>query len=74
MAAATLAYLPFRIVYVPTTLVGRAVVWLADGYREASTFERAMIFPTWAVLRGVFLVGCGLAYLFHAAGRRALRQ
>jgi hypothetical protein len=74
MVTATLAYLPFRIVYVPTTWVGRAVVWLADGYREAPAFERAMILPTWAVLRGVFFVGCGLAFLFHAAGRRALQE
>ena len=70
----SLAFLPFRIVYLPTTWVGRAVAWLADGYREASAFERAMIFPTWAVLRGLFLVGCGLAHMLHAVGRSAARQ
>ena len=69
-----LAFLPFRIVYWPTTWVGRAVAWLAEGYREAPALERALIFPTWAVLRGVFLVGCELAYALHPAGRRAARQ
>jgi cobalamin biosynthesis protein CobD/CbiB len=71
---ATLAFLPFRLVYHPTTWVGRAVAWLAEGYREAPPFERAMIFPTWAVLRMVFFAGCGLAYVLHAVGRRAARQ
>jgi len=70
----SLVFLPFRIVYHPTTWVGRAVAWLAEGYREATAFERAMIFPTWAVLRVLFLAGCGLAYVLHAAGLRALRQ
>jgi len=71
---ASLAFLPFRIVYVPTTWVGRTVRWLAEGYREAPPLERALIFPTWAVLRGVFLLGFGLAHLLHAVGRRALRR
>jgi hypothetical protein len=72
--AFALALLPFRIVYVPTTWVGRAVVWLAEGYREASPLERVLIFPTWALLRGIFLVGCGLAHLLHAVGHWALRR
>jgi hypothetical protein len=72
--AAPLAFLPFRVVYVPTMWVGHTVAWLAKGYREAPALERALIFPTWAVLRGVFLVGCGLAEVLHAAGLRALRQ
>jgi len=70
--SSSLVFLPFRIVYVPTTWVGRAVAWFADGYREATAIERALIFPSWAVLRIVFLVGCGLAHVLHAAGRRAL--
>jgi hypothetical protein len=65
-----LAYLPFRIVYVPTWVVGRVVAWLAEGYRDAPALERALIFPTWAVLRGVFLVGCALAHLLHSVARR----
>lgn len=65
-----LAHLPFRFVYLPTRLVGRAVAWLAEGYRTATTFERALIFPTWAVLRGLFLAGCALAYTLHPAARR----
>ncbi|HEY2355358.1 MAG TPA: hypothetical protein VGH79_10720 [Gaiellaceae bacterium] len=69
-----LAFLPFRIVYVPTTWIGRAVAWFAAGYREAPALERALIFPTWAVLRGVFLVGLSLSLLFHRAGLRVLRQ
>jgi hypothetical protein len=67
-----LAYLPFRVVYVPTAWVGRAVAWLAEGYRTATPLERMLIFPTWAVLRGVFIVGCGLAHLLHGAARRTL--
>jgi hypothetical protein len=74
VVAATLAYLPFRVVYVPTTWVGRLVAWFAAGYREASAIERAFIFPSWAILRGVFLLGCGLARVLHAAGTRALPQ
>jgi hypothetical protein len=67
-----LAYIPFRAVYVPTACVGRVVAWLADGYRKASPLERALILPTWAVLRGVFIVGCGLAHMFYGAARRSL--
>lgn len=70
----TLAYLPFRAVYVPTAFVGRVVAWLADGYRTASLPERLLIFPSWAILRGVFLFGCGLAHVLHATARLALRQ
>jgi hypothetical protein len=70
--ASTLAYLPFRIVYVPTAWVGRVVAWLAEGYRTATTVERALIFPVWAVLRGLFLVGCALAHGLHAAARSSL--
>lgn len=65
-----LAYLPFRFVYLPTRLVGRIVAWLAEGYRDAPPVERALIFPTWAVLRGLFLVGCALAHLLHSAALR----
>ena len=67
-----LAYLPFRVVYVPKAWVGRAVAWLAEGYRTATPLERMLIFPSWAVLRGVFIVGCGLAHLLHGAARRSL--
>jgi len=69
-----LAYLPFRVVYVPTAFVGRVVAWLADGYRMASSFERALIFPAWAVLRGVFLVGCAVANALHGVARRTLED
>jgi hypothetical protein len=70
----TLAYLPFRIVWTPTVWVGRVVAWLADGYRTATSVERVLIFPSWAVLRGVFIVGWGLANLLHAAARRAVER
>jgi len=69
---ATIAYLPFRVVMVPTTWVGRVVAWLADGYRTAPPLERALIFPSWAVLRGVFIVGWALAQVLHAAARRSV--
>jgi hypothetical protein len=68
----TLAFLPFRVVYVPTAWIGRAVAWLAEGYRTATALERMLIFPSWAVLRGVFIVGCGLAHMLHGAARRTL--
>jgi hypothetical protein len=70
--ASALAYLPFRIVYAPTRLVGYVVAWLAEGYRSAPLLERVLIFPSWAVLRGVFVVGWALSQLLHAAARRSL--
>jgi hypothetical protein len=70
----TLAYIPFRMVHVPTLWVGHVVAWLANGYRTAPPLERALIFPTWAALRGVFIVGFSLALLLHAGARRLLRQ
>ena len=69
-----LAYLPFRVVYVPTAFVGRVVAWLAKGYRTASPLERVLILPPWAVLRGVFLVGCSLALALHGVAVRSLRD
>lgn len=71
---AALAYLPFRAVYAPTRWVGRVVAWLAEGYRTATALERALIFPSWAILRGVFIVGWTLAQLLHAAARRSLER
>ena len=70
--ASTLAYLPFRIVYAPTRLVGHVVAWLADGYRSAPPLERMLIFPSWAVLRGVFIVGWALSQALHAAAHRSV--
>jgi hypothetical protein len=71
---ATLAYLPFRIVYAPTKVVGRVVAWLAEGYRSAPVLERALIFPSWAVLRGVFIVGWRLSNVLHSVARRSLQR
>lgn len=70
----TLAYLPFRIVYAPTKLVGRVVAWLAEGYRSAPPLERILIFPSWAVFRVVFLGGWSLSQLLHAAASRSLES
>jgi hypothetical protein len=67
-----LAFLPFRIVYAPTKLVGRVVAWLAEGYRSAPPLERMLIFPSWAFFRALFLAGWGLSQLLHAAARRSL--
>jgi hypothetical protein len=72
--ASALAFLPFRVVHAPTAWVGRAVAWLAEGYRTAPPLERALIFPTWAVLRGLFIVGFLLAHLLHEGARRSLGQ
>ncbi len=69
-----LAFLPFRVVHAPTAWVGRAVAWLAEGYRTAPPLERALIFPTWAVLRGLFIVGFVLAHVLHEGARRSLAQ
>ena len=69
-----LAYLPFRAVMVPTTWVGRVVAWLAEGYRTASRLERVLIFPSWAVFRGIFIVGWTLAQLLHGVARRSLER
>jgi cobalamin biosynthesis protein CobD/CbiB len=71
---AALAYLPFRIVWAPTVWVGRVVAWLAEGYRTATTIERVLIFPSWAVLRGVFIVGWMLANMLHTAARRTVER
>lgn len=71
---AALAYLPFRVVYAPTKLVGRVVAWLAEGYRSAPPLERLLIFPSWAVLRGLFIVGWSFALLLHAVANRAVAR
>jgi len=67
-----LAYLPFRVVYVPTAFIGRVVARLAKGYRTASPLQRALILPAWAVLRGVFLVGWSAANALHSLATRTL--
>lgn len=72
--ASLLAFLPFRVVHVPTTWVGHAVAWLAEGYRSASAFERVLIFPSWAILRGLFILGYGLSHALYAAARHALAE
>jgi len=66
-----LAYLPFRVVCAPTARLGRVVAWLAEGYRTAGRLERGLIFPSWAILRAVFIVGWSLAHVFHAAAHRS---
>ena len=55
-------------------VLGRVVVWLADGYRRASPLERLLILPSWAVFRAVFIVGWALAHLLHSAARRSLER
>jgi hypothetical protein len=67
----TLAYIPFRVIYVPTALAGRVAAWLAQGYRTASTPERLLILPSWAMSRGLFLLGSRLAHMLY---RRSLEQ
>ena len=72
--ASTLAFLPFRVVHVPTTWIGYVVAWLAEGYRTAPPLERVLIFPSWAILRALFVVGYGLSHVLYAAARRALAE
>jgi hypothetical protein len=71
--ATTLAYLPFRLVCIPTAWLGRVVAWLAGGYRTASPLERLLILPSWALFRGMFTVGWALAHLLHRAARSSGR-
>jgi hypothetical protein len=71
---ATLAYLPFRVVYAPTKLVGHVVAWLAEGYRTAPLLERVLIFPSWAVLRGVFIAGWTVSQVLDTAARRSVER
>ena len=71
--ASTLAYLPFRVVRAPTAWLGRIVASLADDFRTAPPPERGLIFPTWALLRGLFILGYVLAHVLHGAARRSLR-
>jgi hypothetical protein len=50
------------------------VAWLAHGYRTASRLERVLIFPSWAVFRGMFMVGWALAQFLHGIARRSLER
>jgi hypothetical protein len=68
------AYIPFRLVYTPTILVGRVAAWLAEGYRTATALERMLIFPSWAIFRGAFIVGWGLSQVLHRVARRSLEH
>lgn len=70
----SLAYLPFRLVYAPTALAGRIAVRLAQGYRTASSLERLLILPSWAIFRSLFILGCGLANVFYGVARRSLES
>jgi hypothetical protein len=71
---ATLVYLPFRVVYAPTRWVGRVVAWLAEGYRTGTPVEQVLIFPSWAILRGAFIVGWALSQVLHGVARRSLER
>jgi hypothetical protein len=70
----TLVYLPFRIIWTPTVWIGHVVAWLAEGYRMGTSIERVLIFPSWAILRGLFIVGWVLANLLHNAARRTVER
>lgn len=72
--ALALAYLPFRLVYVPTERIGRVVAWLASGYREAPPLERLLILPSWLVFRALFLAGYGVSVALHALAYRIHRR
>jgi hypothetical protein len=48
------------------------VVWLAEGYRSAPLLERVLIFPSWAVFRGLFILGWSFSLALHAVARRAV--
>ena len=54
--------------------VGYVVAWLAAGYRTATPLERALIFPSWAILRGVFIVGFALSHLLYDSALRVLAE
>jgi hypothetical protein len=48
------------------------VAWLAAGYQTASAFERVLIFPSWAILRGLFIVGYRISHVLYFAAYYAL--
>jgi hypothetical protein len=54
--------------------VGYVVAWLAAGYRTATPLERALIFPSWAILRAVFIAGFAVSHVLHAGGRRLIAE
>jgi len=55
----------FRAVWAPTKAIGHVVAWLAEGYRAGTPIERMLIWPSWAVLRGLFLVGWKITNMLH---------
>jgi hypothetical protein len=50
------------------------VAWLAEGYREGTPVEQVLILPSWAILRGVFIVGLVLSQRLHGVARRSLER
>ena len=70
----SLTYVPFRVVYFATALAGRVAARLAQGSRTASAFERLLILPSWAIFRGLFILGLGLANALHGAAHRSLER
>jgi hypothetical protein len=50
------------------------VAWLAEGYREGTSVEQVLIFPSWAIFRGLFIVGWALSQLLHGVARRSLER
>jgi hypothetical protein len=48
--------------------IGRMQAWLAQGYREGTPVERALIFPSWAVFRALFIALLAIVEARHNAG------
>jgi hypothetical protein len=54
-----------RAVYLLVLTFGYPQAWLAKGYREGTSLERVLIWPTWAVFRALFFIA------YHAHRRLA---
>jgi hypothetical protein len=48
--------------------IGHVQAWLAQGYREGTAIERALIFPSWAVFRGLFIALLTVVEARHGTG------
>lgn len=54
----------FRVLWPLTHALGRVQAWLAEGFREGTPIERALIFPAWLVFRGLFVAMFSLCEAF----------
>lgn len=51
-----MARLAYRLLIRPTLALGELQAWLAEGWRQGTAAERVLIWPSWRVVRTVFVV------------------